>query len=184
MRGTSRLLASAAPAKFLRAGAPTGLTGLFTHPAPRSRLIFVYNATLQKLQKLPESSVYRTSVEGLTKHRLAIVESTKPEGYDAWVKKAKETLAAHPDVFNAGANEEQGRFEKHTVNGITFVTEEVEKGLDELADEWDGEEERAQLEGIQTTSRRAHQQQMGRDLPKTDVKTVKWENEPPLSAQQ
>lgn len=184
MRGTTRVLAQVAPAKYLRAGAPTGLTGLFTHPAPRSRLIYLYSGTLQKLKTLPESSVYRTSVEGLTKHRLAIVEGIKPEGFEAWQKKAKETLEANPEIFKAAKNTEQGRFTKQDVNGMTFVVEEVEDKVDELADEWDGEEGRAQLEGIQNANSRRHQAAMGKDLPKTDVNAIKWENEPPLSAQQ
>ncbi|EMC93265.1 hypothetical protein BAUCODRAFT_36937, partial [Baudoinia panamericana UAMH 10762] len=94
MRSATRLLASLASSAtstaaknptFLEAGSPTGLTGLFTHSTPRTTLIQLYNSTLTKLrQNFPESSVYRQSVEALTKHRLAIIESVKPSGLEEW----------------------------------------------------------------------------------------------------
>ncbi|KAG7795572.1 hypothetical protein KL929_003923 [Ogataea haglerorum] len=57
-------------------GNPTGLTGILQHPNPRPVLIKLYNSTLTKLkEKFPEESVYRKSVETLTKSRLAIVEA-------------------------------------------------------------------------------------------------------------
>ncbi|KAG7807088.1 hypothetical protein KL921_004512 [Ogataea angusta] len=57
-------------------GNPTGLTGIHQHPNPRPVLIKLYNSTLTKLkEKFPEESVYRKSVESLTKSRLAIVEA-------------------------------------------------------------------------------------------------------------
>src|SRR5271167_3819326 len=55
---------------------PKGITGLRHHPQPRNQLIGVYNATLDSLKDLPEHSVYRQSVEALTKERLKIAEST------------------------------------------------------------------------------------------------------------
>ncbi|KAI5966875.1 uncharacterized protein KGF55_000284 [Candida pseudojiufengensis] len=56
-------------------GLPTGLTGLYKHPNPRPSLVALYNEQLKVLNdKFPKSSVYRQSVENLTKNRLKIVE--------------------------------------------------------------------------------------------------------------
>jgi len=56
---------------------PTGITGLHPHPTPRNQLLESYRATLQTISEMPEHSVYRQSVEALTKERLAIVEATE-----------------------------------------------------------------------------------------------------------
>ena len=56
---------------------PTGITGLRQHPQPRNQLLGVYTATLESLKDIPEHSVYRQSVEALTKERMKIVESTE-----------------------------------------------------------------------------------------------------------
>jgi NADH dehydrogenase (ubiquinone) 1 alpha subcomplex subunit 5 len=56
---------------------PTGITGLRHHPQPRNQLLGVYAATLESLKDIPEHSVYRQSVEALTKQRMKIVESTE-----------------------------------------------------------------------------------------------------------
>lgn len=59
-------------------GYPIGLTGYFQHPNPRPALIALYNNTLKVLQtEFPENSVYRQSVEQMTKNRLEIVETTE-----------------------------------------------------------------------------------------------------------
>jgi NADH dehydrogenase (ubiquinone) 1 alpha subcomplex subunit 5 len=59
-------------------GNPTGLTGIYQHPNPRPALISLYKATLQELsERFPADSIYRQSVENLTKSRLAIVESNE-----------------------------------------------------------------------------------------------------------
>jgi hypothetical protein len=96
MRSTLRLLAKLKPDRYLEAYSNTGLTGLFTHPAPRPTLIHLYRNTLDKLKELPDSSVYRQSTEALTKHRLKIVESVKPKGFDAWEEKVKQMIAEDP----------------------------------------------------------------------------------------
>jgi NADH dehydrogenase (ubiquinone) 1 alpha subcomplex subunit 5 len=93
------LLANVKPARYLEPHTPTGLTGLTTHPSPRPTLIHVYRQTLEKLKAFPETSVYRKSTEALTRHRLQIIESTKPPGFDAWFERAKETVAKHPEHF-------------------------------------------------------------------------------------
>ncbi|KAL8896946.1 MAG: hypothetical protein Q9207_007466, partial [Kuettlingeria erythrocarpa] len=53
---TRRLLAAVKPERFLTPGNPTGLTGLLTHPAPRTQLLYLYSATLAKLARLPAHS--------------------------------------------------------------------------------------------------------------------------------
>lgn len=56
-------------------GYPTGLTGLYQHPNPRPALIALYNHTLSVLdKKFPKESVYKQSVEAMTKNRLKIVQ--------------------------------------------------------------------------------------------------------------
>ncbi|OJD15564.1 hypothetical protein AJ78_04187 [Emergomyces pasteurianus Ep9510] len=98
MRSTLRLLADVKSARFLQPHAPTGLTGLTTHPRPRQALLILYTTTLNKLQSIPESSVYRQATEALTKHRLKIVESTKPPGYEKWQQEVQQQAAANPEL--------------------------------------------------------------------------------------
>jgi NADH dehydrogenase (ubiquinone) 1 alpha subcomplex subunit 5 len=85
--------------QFLQAGAPTGLTGLRTHPSPRGTLLYLYTSTLDTLKKFPEHSVYRRSTEALINQRLAIVEATKPAGLEAWQKRVESVLEKHPEAF-------------------------------------------------------------------------------------
>jgi NADH dehydrogenase (ubiquinone) 1 alpha subcomplex subunit 5 len=88
MRASARLLT-----RYLEAGRPTGLTGLLTHPAPRAALLSIYGTTLDKLKAIPETSVYRQSVEALTKHRMAIVEGMVPPPRTSEGKTASSTDA-------------------------------------------------------------------------------------------
>lgn len=99
MRRTLRLFASVKPVRYLEAGAPTGLTGLRTNPSPRSTLLYLYNRTLDKLADVPETSLYRQSVEAVTKHRLGLVQSVKPDGYDEWAAQARAVIQQHPEAF-------------------------------------------------------------------------------------
>jgi hypothetical protein len=101
MRTSLRLLAKVKPGTFLEANTPTGLTGLTTHPAPRPALILTYRQTLEKLQQLPNTSVYRQSAEALTKSRLSIVESTKPAGYDEWLSRVQKQISANPEAYKS-----------------------------------------------------------------------------------
>jgi ETC complex I subunit conserved region len=100
MRGTLRLLAKVQPAKFLEVNAPTGLTGILTHPQPRSTLIYTYNQILNKLKAIPESSVYRQSTEAITKSRLKIIEDTKPVGYEEWLSRVKAEVEKNPAAYS------------------------------------------------------------------------------------
>jgi NADH dehydrogenase (ubiquinone) 1 alpha subcomplex subunit 5 len=105
MRGTSRLFATVKSAsKYLEPNTPTGLTGLTTHPSPRPALVYTYNQTLKKLAQLPKSSVYRQSAEALTKHRLEIVASTLPEGYQEWLERVRKQIDASPDAYKKYIN--------------------------------------------------------------------------------
>ncbi|KAF2762973.1 Ndufa5, NADH-ubiquinone oxidoreductase subunit [Pseudovirgaria hyperparasitica] len=81
MRPATRLLATLKGAKptYHTPNAPTGLAGLLTHPHPRPALIYTYKQTLQALGQMPESSVYRQSVEAITKARLRTKQAADGE---------------------------------------------------------------------------------------------------------
>ncbi|PPR06909.1 hypothetical protein CVT24_011599 [Panaeolus cyanescens] len=53
----------------------TGITGLAVHPNPLPELIKTYESTLTTVNALPQTSVYRQSVEALIKHKLNIVKT-------------------------------------------------------------------------------------------------------------
>lgn len=148
MRRTARLLASVRPEKFLERGAPTGLCGLLTHAAPRPTLVYLYSTTLEKLQAIPPSSLYRQSVEGLTKHRLNIVESVVPAGYEEWKLKVSEIVKKNPQTFDPSHPAYVGgAYKTMTRNGELFVKELVEE--DDEA-EWDGDMEESTMEGAKS----------------------------------
>jgi len=126
MRSSARLLATVrSAAKYLEPNTPTGLTGLTTHPSPRPALIYTYRQTLTKLKQLPTSSVYRQSTEALTKHRLTIVEATKPDGYEKWLERVRQQIEASPEAYGKFAHSD-GSFES-------------EKLYVEKPDVWDGQ---------------------------------------------
>lgn len=145
MRAAARLFASVKPGQFLEAGAPTGLTGLVTHPSPRSSLLYYYTSTLDKLKQIPESSVYRQSTEALTKHRLSIVEQSKPAGWDQWQEKIQMQVSEDPGLVS---------ILEHS-SGQTLVLPKIQD-VDErsVAAEWDGEEVQSFPEGIRSTKER------------------------------
>jgi NADH dehydrogenase (ubiquinone) 1 alpha subcomplex subunit 5 len=189
MRRTFQLLAAIKPSRYLEGGAPTGLTGLFTHPSPRSALIYTYSATLEKLQQFPESSLYRQSTEALTKHRLNIVSSVVPEGHKEWSEKVKKTIAEHPEVFNTPEGEvphDENKHVKVTKGGRQFVVSKVEQAVDDLKDEWDGEEATVGFSAGGMTEAEEAKDQSRHDLkrPGSDVKTVNLDPEPVLTADQ
>lgn len=187
MRRTLRQLAATKPSRYLEAGAPTGLTGLFTHPAPRPALLYLYSSTLDKLKQYPESSLYRQSTEAVTNHRLSIVNSVVPEGYAEWAERAKKLLAEHPEVFNTpegGVAHDEERHISETRGGRNFVLSKVEEEYDELKDEWDGEVGEPELEGTRSTQDRKGQSAIGVKRPGIDTKQVAWDPEPQLTAAQ
>jgi len=188
MRRTLTNLAAVKPSRFLEAGAPTGLAGLHNHPTPRKALLYLYNSTLEKLQQIPESSLYRQSTEALVRHRLNIVKGIEPEGYAAWKEKADKIIAEHPDVFNTPEGETHykgGKYLKEVKNGEVFVTIKGEGFRDENTEEWDGATDTsAELEGTRTTRERAKQVELTRPMANDFMKDVKFEAEPPLTVQQ
>lgn len=183
MRTALRLFASVKPGRFLEPGNPTGLTGLYTHPAPRSTLIALYTETLDRLGTLPEHSVYRQSAEAITHHRLKVIESVKPEGYEEWSKRAKEKLEKHPELFKRQASSEEG-ISVH--DGRIAITRGTPSETDDREVEWDGERMVATPEGVRTQDERAYQRLLGGKEPSLGAasEAVTWEQEPPLEATQ
>lgn len=146
MRAAARLFAAVKPGQFLEAGAPTGLTGLVTHASPRSTLLYHYTSTLTKLKQVPESSVYRQSTEALTRHRLRIVEESKPKGWDAWQETISAQIADDPEHYHTISNDA----------GIAVVlpkVQNVDYGQNRKA-EWDGEVAPSFPEGIRSAKER------------------------------
>ncbi|KAJ6103610.1 hypothetical protein N7486_003832 [Penicillium sp. IBT 16267x] len=183
MRSTLRLLANVKP-RYLEPFTPTGLTGLFTHPSPRPTLIFLYTNTLQKLQSFPETSAYRQSVEALTRHRLQIVESQKPPGFDAWLERAKKTIGAEPERF-AQLQLKDGAFAYAASQERDFSDEARGK-------EWDGEGLSTTTEGPTRTAAEEAEWikiiEEGRESANNETDfhevSMKWESEPALEADQ
>jgi NADH dehydrogenase (ubiquinone) 1 alpha subcomplex subunit 5 len=188
MRATLRLLAAVRPVgRHLQAGAPTGLTGLNTHASPRSTLLYLYHSTLDRLKAVPEHSVYRQSVEALTKHRLALVESEVPAGYAEWAEKASKLLGEHPDEFNVAAvgSVSGARAVRLDRGGNTFVVHRIPAEQDIREQEWDGEvDEGPELEGSRTAEERADLKLIFERTDINDVDQVEWEHEPQLTADQ
>ncbi|KNG51998.1 nadh-ubiquinone oxidoreductase kda subunit [Stemphylium lycopersici] len=178
MRAAFRLLASVKPGQFLEAGTPTGLTGLLTHPSPRSSLLYHYNATLDKLKQIPESSVYRQSTEALTRHRLSIVEQSTPAGWKEWQEKIKLLISEDPTNFQT--------FE--TSGGQTvFLPPQEDVDVRSKMAEWDGEQVQSFPEGIRSSKERLpHAQKMKGDVdytPERAVTNTKFEPEPQYTAE-
>ncbi|CAG8307272.1 unnamed protein product [Penicillium salamii] len=183
MRSTLRLLANVKP-RYLEPFAPTGLTGLFTHPSPRPTLIYLYSTTLQKLQAFPESSAYRQSVEALSRNRLQIVESQKPAGFDAWLERVRKTVGAEPERF-AKVSRTEGAF--------THAAAQQKDGSDVArGEEWDGEGPPVPSGGPRTPQEQAEWAQIMAEASETTEKAehdfyhqeMKWESEPALNADQ
>ncbi|KAL8808273.1 MAG: hypothetical protein Q9223_004034 [Gallowayella weberi] len=174
MKSTSRLLATIKSERFLTPGNPTGLTGLLTHPAPRSQLLYLYSSTLSKLSKIPEYSVYRQSAEAITKQRLNIIQNIKPPGYEEWVQRAKQKIHDHPNVFG-----------KDTDPSNIFTSASMTEERDYREIQWDNKKQPAALEGTRTEEERARQSVIAtKAAEKPQFDTVQWENEPPLEASQ
>ncbi|KAF2672791.1 hypothetical protein BT63DRAFT_409875 [Microthyrium microscopicum] len=135
MRPATRLLAAVRSARTLEPGTPTGLTGLATHPSPRSTLIFLYSSILSKLEQVPEHSIYRQATAALTNKRLAIVEAVRPAGFDRW-----ESRMAHELAELTGNMSEEQRAKLFQYKGRTFVPAKMwEPPVDLRKLEWDGE---------------------------------------------
>jgi NADH dehydrogenase (ubiquinone) 1 alpha subcomplex subunit 5 len=147
MRPAFRLFAAvrqSAPApRTLVPNSPTGLTGLRTHPSPRSTLIYLYSNILHKVEQMPEHSVYRQATTALTKQRLAIVEAVKPPGYDAWSGRMTHELQELIEKMT-----EEERKELLQYDGKTFVKATMwKRPRDDREVEWDGEVMWSAIEG-------------------------------------
>lgn len=181
MRPTARVFA-----RYLEAGTPTGLTGLWTHSTPRSTLLYLYGTTLSKLQALPETSMYRQSVEAVTKHRMGLVEKIVPPGYEEWAIKAKELVNKNVAQFRVAS----GRIDGSEVRTVKlgdkiFVVGRKHEDVDERLEEWDGEaDEGAELEGIRTAKEREDQVVWAERKPLEDHEQVEWQDEPQMTADQ
>lgn len=177
MRPALRLFASVTRnAQFAEAGAPTGLTGLLTHSSPRSTLLYIYNSTLEQLKQFPEHSVYRQSTEALTKHRMSVLESVKPEGLEEWQKRIEKIVDAHPEAFR-----------KIPVPGGSFNIVWREKAAEGMKTaEWDDEYVGpAYLEGPRTLKEREKQGEiMQRDVRAENAKIPRIEPEPAMTLEQ
>ncbi|KAL2206635.1 hypothetical protein CC79DRAFT_1334958 [Sarocladium strictum] len=135
MRPSTRLLA-----RYLEAGQPTGLTGLWTHRSPRSTLLYLYDTTLDKLKAVPETSLYRQSVEAVTKHRMDLVKQYTPPGHDEWAAKARE-LVKNNSSFRVASGRKDGS-EARTVKlgDRVFIVGTKHESGDIRTEEWDGED--------------------------------------------
>ncbi|KAI0395785.1 ETC complex I subunit conserved region-domain-containing protein [Xylariaceae sp. FL0594] len=188
MRRTLRLFANVKPARYLEAGNPTGLTGLYTHSSPRSSLLYLYSSTLEKLQKFPESSLYRQSVEAVTKHRMSIVEAAEPPGYKEWVERARKILEQNPDEFHISGGDKLEGAKVITVQtgGQLFIHRTDPKAKDVRHNEWDGEPESESIEGLRGPEERetphAEMIYSKRSLEIPDK--ITWEPEPQMTADQ
>ncbi|KAL9097985.1 MAG: hypothetical protein Q9163_006258 [Psora crenata] len=181
MRITLRLLASVklGAGRYLEPGSPTGLTGLFTHPSPRSSLLYLYSSTIDKLQSLPEHSVYRQATEALTRQRLRIIDGIRPAGWEEWAKRAEEKVQKHPEIFQPG----KSRHVLGVAGGRGFV-ETHEQEDDELDREWDDEENNATLEGTRVSEEGRMNARMATKERPDQGDPVQWEPEPPLDVSQ
>ncbi|KAK7415617.1 hypothetical protein QQX98_005761 [Neonectria punicea] len=181
MRPTARVFA-----RYLEAGTPTGLTGLWTHATPRSTLLYLYGTTLSKLQTMPETSMYRQSVEAVTKHRMALVEQMVPPGYNEWAVKAKELVSKNTAQFRVASGRLDGS-EARTVKlgDKVFIVGRKHEAGDIRVEEWDGEaDEGAELEGIRTAEERKDQVLWAERKPLENHEQVEWDEEPQLTADQ
>jgi len=138
-------------------------------------LIYLYNTTLQKLKTFPESSVYRHSTEDLTQHRLRIVESTIPPGYEAWLERVQTAIAEDPERFKE-ALKPDGTY-------VSFQKAEVDNAEGE---EWNGELYKPQLEGAYKTEEDMDKfiKESEEEAEKALKPEIHWEAEPPLESAQ
>lgn len=127
--------------------------------------------------------MYRQSTEALTKHRLQIIESVKPEGYEAWEHRIQEQVKQNPEAFNTASAMVHELSDKRK-----FVSASLPQEVDEREEEWDGEPvQEPQQEGIRSQHERRHQAaEVGANDEAGGLQDVKYElePEPPLSTQQ
>jgi len=188
MRRTLRLFANVKPARYLEAGNPTGLTGLYTHSSPRSSLLYLYSNTLEKLQKFPESSLYRQSVEAVTKRRMSIVEAAVPPGYKEWAERARKIIEQNPEQFHIAGGDRLEGAKVITVQtgGSLFVHRTDPRARDVRQNEWDGEPDSEATEGLRGPEERetAHTEMLYSKRSLEIPDKITWEPEPQMTADQ
>ncbi|KAJ2907346.1 uncharacterized protein MKZ38_003203 [Zalerion maritima] len=194
MRPALRMFAMAKPSaaaasKFIEPGLPTGLTGLHSQQSPRSSLLYLYNTALEKLKQVPEASLYRQSVENLTKHRLSVVESVVPQGWESWAEKTSKILEEHKDKFTGGKvfTINGARAQVFEKGGRLFICKQSQHPMlfDEDEVEWDGEgDEGGELEGSRTEEERKEQILLAERKDRLDGDVPGWEAEPQLTRDQ
>jgi NADH dehydrogenase (ubiquinone) 1 alpha subcomplex subunit 5 len=141
---------------------------------------------LSRLQNIPESSLYRQSVEAVTKHRMSLVEAQTPPGYDEWAVKAKQLVGKSSEQFRVNSGRIDGS-EARTVKlgDRVFIIGQRHQAGDIRHEEWDGEEdEGGELEGIRTPEERKDQVIWAERKPLEDHEQIEWEDEPQLTADQ
>jgi NADH dehydrogenase (ubiquinone) 1 alpha subcomplex subunit 5 len=186
MRPSTTLRATVKSAsQYLERGAPTGLTGLITHPAPRAALLGTYQLTLHRLRQLPTSSVYRQSCEALTKQRLKVIEATVPEGYDAWLERVKKTISAHQSTYSKYLKD-------NTIDYAALKEHDaIPKDLGAMGNQpWDGKLTRRRSEGSNTFEQAqakadaAQRDLEGMEQVDKEGEVVDLETEPALTREQ
>ncbi|KAK3209060.1 hypothetical protein GRF29_69g575260 [Pseudopithomyces chartarum] len=173
MRAAARLLASVKNGRYLEPGTPTGLCGLLTHPSPRSALLYHYTATLDKLQQIPESSVYRQATEALTRHRLKIIEEAEPVGWQQWQQTIQDKIESDPDAFT---------YKKTSAGTVATPPAYEEFDPRSVHAAWDGEAPVQFPAGIRTQAERApHVKAFKGDAnysPERTINRIKLPSEP------
>jgi len=125
--------------------------------------------------------VYRQSAEALTKHRLEIIESTKPEGYEQWLERVRKQIEASPKAYSQFLNPDGSLAS--------------EKPYFEQIDNWDGQISKADAhyEGTNDLARADHKtkavekeiQAKNVEAKEGQLPTVEdLEVEPPLNREQ
>ena len=168
--------------KYLTPGNPTGLTGVLTHPSPRTELIALYTATLAKLSRFPSSSAYRNATEALTAHRLAQAESLIPAGWDEWKTKADSLLQKYPNLFKVHSPSKQ--YVRYDAGGKVFISEQFVEEEDPDEVEFEGQglpTMRPGFGGIEAGKKLAERAGNATELEKGENE---WISEPKLDADQ
>lgn len=190
MRTAARLLAIVKPERFLEAGNPTGLTGLYTHPNPRPTLLLLYDETLERLKSFPEHSVYRQAAEAVTRHRMNILNSIKPSGYNEWAERARKLIEENKAyIRKIQESQIEADAESRPPGNYKVPSTPIDhnEADDEYVDtvEWDGQKApNGLLDGVRSSEEGADQKYLVQMRLASIRKGLKWEDEPPLEASQ
>ncbi len=131
--------------------------------------------------------MYRQSTEALTKHRMALVEATKPPGYEEWAARTAKRIADDPEKFSAVSSSRVDGSHTWQVDrdGKKFLIRHQPPEVDMREQEWDGEiNEGPELEGPRGEEERRDQVLLATRKPLENDGHVEWEDEPLLTADQ